>query len=127
MNLTGHAAKTAKAVIKLVNNISGIEIPSAPTDQVRPISGSQLTFSLSWTFSLLISIPFIYEPTVIKKVINEIDYANHLTSFPSPLSGKKGITNALPIGNKIEADSQGKLDNPAPKDPKICVEKYVMK
>jgi len=45
--LTGHAARTAKAVIKLVNKINGIEIPSAPTDQVRPISGSQLIFSLS--------------------------------------------------------------------------------
>jgi len=39
--------------------------------------------------------------------------------------GKKGITNALPIGNKIEADNQGKLDNPAPKVPNICVAKCV--
>ena len=67
----------------------------------------------------------MYEPTVIKKVINAIDNANHLTSFPFPLSGKKGITNALPIGNRIEADNQGKLDNPAPKVPKICVAKFV--
>ena len=72
-----------------------------------------------------ISMPLIYEPTVIKKVINAIDNANHLTSFPSPLSGKKGITNALPIGNKIEADNQGKFDNPAPKVPNICVAKCV--
>ena len=69
----------------------------------------------------------MYEPTVIKKVVNAIDNANHLTSFPSPLSGKKGITNALPIGNKIEADSQGKLENPDPKVPKICVAKFVKK
>ena len=48
-----------------------------------------------------------------------MDNANHLTSLPFPLSGKKGITNALPIGNNIEADSQGKLDKPAPKVPKI--------
>ena len=67
----------------------------------------------------------MYEPTVIKKVINAIDNANHLTSLPSPLSGKKGIRNALPIGNKIEAESQGKVDNPAPKVPKICVAKFV--
>ncbi len=65
----------------------------------------------------------MYEPTVIKKVINATDKANHLTSLPSPLSGKKGITKALPIGNKIEADSQGKEANPAPKVPKICVAK----
>ncbi len=64
---------------------------------------------------------------MIKKVINAIDKANHLTSFPSPLSGKKGITNALPIGNKIEADSQGKVDNPAPKVPIFCVAKFVRK
>ena len=70
---------------------------------------------------------FIYEPTVIKKVINAIDNANHLTSLPSPLSGKKGITNALPIGNKIEADNQGMLDNPAPKVPSICGAKSVKK
>ena len=45
LNLTGHAANTAKEVIKLVNSINGIEIPSAPTDQVRPILGSQFTLS----------------------------------------------------------------------------------
>ena len=67
----------------------------------------------------------MYEPTVIKKVINAIDTANHLTSLPSPLSGKKGITNALTIGNKIEADNQGKFVNPAPKVPNICVAKCV--
>ncbi len=69
----------------------------------------------------------MYDPTVIKKVINAIDKANHLTSLPSPLSGKKGITKALIIGNKIEADSQGKADNPAPNVPKICVAKFVKK
>ena len=69
----------------------------------------------------------MYEPTVIKKVINATAKANHLTSLPSPLSGKKGITNALPIGNKIEADSQGKVDSPAPKVPNICVSKFVKK
>ena len=69
----------------------------------------------------------MYEPTVIKKVINAIDNANHLTSLPSPLSGNKGITKALPIGNRIEADNQGKFDNPAPKAPNICVAKCVNK
>ncbi len=69
----------------------------------------------------------MYEPTVIKKVIKAIDKANHLTSLPAPLSGKKGITNALPIGNKIEADNQGKEDSPAPKVPNICVAKFVKK
>ena len=69
----------------------------------------------------------MYEPTVIKKVINAIDNENHLTSLPSPLSGKKGITNALAIGNKIEADSHGKLKNPPPKVPIICDAKGVKK
>ena len=69
----------------------------------------------------------MYEPTVIKKVISATDNANHLTSLPSPLSGKKGITNALPIGNNIEADSQGKVENPAPKVPNIFVAKCVKK
>ena len=62
-----------------------------------------------------------------KKVINAIDKANHLTSLPLPLSGKKGMTKALPIGNNIEADSQGKVDKPAPKVPNICVAKCVKK
>ena len=69
----------------------------------------------------------MYEPTVIKKVVNAIDKANHLTSLPSPLSGKKGITKALPIGNKIAADSQGKVEIPAPKVPNIFVAKCVKK
>ena len=47
LNFTGHAAKTARAVIKLVNNIRGIDIPSAPTDQVSPRLGSQFILSLS--------------------------------------------------------------------------------
>ena len=47
LNFTGHAANTANAVMKLVNKIRGIEIPSAPTDQVRPNFGSQFILSLS--------------------------------------------------------------------------------
>ena len=100
--------------MKLVNNINGIESPSAPTVHVNPILGSQLMLSLSWMFSLLILKPLIYDPTVIKKVIKATTKANHLTSFPSPLSGKKGIKNALPIGKSIDSDNQGRLDNPAP-------------
>ena len=69
----------------------------------------------------------MYEPTVIKKVINATDKANHLTSLPSPLSGKKGIAKALPIGNNIEADNQGKVIRPAPRVPIIFVEKCVKK
>ena len=40
---------------------------------------------------------------------------------------KNGMTKALPIGNKIEADSQGNEDNPAPKVPNICGAKCVKK
>ena len=39
--------KQARVVMKLVSRISGIDSPSAPTAQVRPRSGSQLTRSLS--------------------------------------------------------------------------------
>ena len=59
LNFTGHAAKTASDVIKLVNKMRGIEIPSAPTDQVRPRFGSQFKLSFSCTFSLLISKPLM--------------------------------------------------------------------
>ena len=69
---------------------------------------------------------FIYEPTVIKKVINAIDNAYHLTSLPSPLSGKKGIKNALLIGKRIDTDNQGKSDKPAPNVPKVCNAKCVI-
>ena len=65
----------------------------------------------------------MYEPTVIKKVINATDKANHLTSLPSPLSGK-GIAKAL-YWNNIEADNQGKVIRPAPRVPIIFVEKCV--
>ena len=64
---------------------------------------------------------------MIKKVIKEITSANHLTSLPSPLSGKKGIKNALPIGKRIDTDSQGKLDKPAPNVPIVCNAKCVKK
>ena len=64
---------------------------------------------------------------MIKKVINAIVRANHLTSLPSPLSGKKGITNALTIGKSIEADSQGKAGNSAPRVPIVCAAKCVKK
>ena len=55
----------------------------------------------------------------MRKVINATTKANHLTSLPSPLSGKKGIKNALPIGKRIESDNQGKPDKPAPKVPNV--------
>ena len=61
---------------------------------------------------------------VIKKVINATDKANHLTSLPSPLSGKKGMTNALPIGKSIDTDSHGKFEKPAPSVPKVWLAKY---
>ena len=64
---------------------------------------------------------------MIKKVINAIYKANHLTSLPSPLSGKKGITNALPIGKRIDADNQGKLEKPAPSVPIVWLAKCVKK
>ena len=47
LKVTGHAAKQAREVMKLVSRISGMERPSAPTAQVSPRSGSQLTRSLS--------------------------------------------------------------------------------
>ena len=69
----------------------------------------------------------MYDPTVIKKVIKATDKAYHLTSLPSPLSGKNGITNALPIGKRTAADNQGKEVNPAPSTPKLWVAKFAKK
>ena len=54
----------------------------------------------------------IYDPTVIKNVIKATTKANHLTCLPSPSSGKKGMIKALPMGKRIDADNQGKLDQP---------------
>ena len=53
--------------------------------------------------------------------------ANHLTSLPSPLSGKKGIKNALTIGKRMDTDSQGKSDKPPPNVPIVCDAKCVKK
>ena len=64
---------------------------------------------------------------VIKKVINATDKANHLTSLPSPLSGKKGIKNALPMGKRIDTDNQGKSDIPPPNVPIVRNAKCVKK
>ena len=65
---------------------------------------------------------------MIKKVIKEITKANHLTSLPSPLSGKKGIINALTIGKRIDTDNHGKLDKPdAPNVPIVWKAKSVKK
>ena len=47
LKVTGQAASTARAVMKLVSRMSGIDNPSAPTAQVRPRFGSQLTRSES--------------------------------------------------------------------------------
>ena len=47
LNVTGQAASTARAVMKLVSRISGMERPSAPTAHVNPRLGSQLTRSES--------------------------------------------------------------------------------
>ena len=43
----------------------------------------------------------------MRKVIKAIINANHLTSLPSPLSGKKGTIKALMIGKSIDKDNQG--------------------
>ena len=67
------------------------------------------------------------EPTVTRKVIKATIKANHLTSLPSPLSGIKGIKNALPIGKRIETESQGKLDKPTPNVPIVCNAKCAKK
>ena len=69
----------------------------------------------------------MYEPTVTRKVIKATLKANHLTCLPSPLSGKKGITNALPMGKRIDTDSQGKSDKPPPNVPIVCSAKCVKK
>ena len=63
--------------------------------------------------------PFMYAPTVIRNVIKATIRANHLTSLPSPLSGKKGTTKALIIGNKIDRDNHGKEVKPTPNFPKV--------
>ena len=47
LKLTGQAARQASVVMKLVNKISGIDRPSAPTAQVKPRFGNQLTRSAS--------------------------------------------------------------------------------
>ena len=60
-----------------------------------------------------------------RKVIKATLKAYHLTSLPSPLSGKKGIIKALPIGKRIETDSQGKLDKPTPNVPIVLDVKCV--
>ena len=62
-----------------------------------------------------------------RKVIKATLKANHLTCLPSPLSGKKGIKNAHPIGKRIETDNQGKLDKPTPKVPIVFSAKCVKK
>ena len=69
----------------------------------------------------------MYDPTVTKKVIKATLKANHLTCLPSPLSGKKGIKNALPIGKRIDTDNQGKSDNPPPNVAIVCSAKCVKK
>ena len=53
--------------------------------------------------------------------------ANHLTSLPSPLSGKKGIKNEQPIGKRMDDVNQGKLDKLAPNVPIVCNAKCVKK
>ncbi len=47
LKVTGHAARTASAVMKLVSRMRGMDNPSAPTAHVSPRSGSQLTRSES--------------------------------------------------------------------------------
>ena len=69
----------------------------------------------------------MYEPTVTRKVIKATLKANHLTCLPSPLSGKNGIKNALPMGKRIDTDSQGKADKPPPNVPIVCSAKCVKK
>ena len=69
----------------------------------------------------------MYAPTVTRNVIKATLKANHLTCLPSPLSGKKGIKNALPMGKRIETDSQGKSDKPPPNVPIVFSAKFVKK
>ena len=69
----------------------------------------------------------MYDPTVTRKVIKATIKENHLTCFPSPLSGKKGIKNAHPMGKRIDTESQGKLEIPPPNVPNVCSAKCVKK
>ena len=66
---------------------------------------------------------FIYAPTVMRKVIKATTSANHLTSFPWPLSGMKGTIKAQIIGNKIDKDNHGILVRPIPNCPKGIMRK----
>ena len=54
---------------------------------------------------------------VIRKVIKATINANHRTSLPSPLSGKKGTIKAHTIGKSIDNDNQGILVKSAPNFP----------
>ena len=67
--------------------------------------------------------PFIYAPTVIRKVIKATTRANHLTSLPCPLSGIKGTIKAQMIGNNIDKDNHGILVRLTPNCPKGAVSK----
>ena len=53
----------------------------------------------------------------MRKVIKATINANHLTSLPSPLSGKKGTRKAHMIGKSIDNDNQGILVKSAPNFP----------
>ncbi len=55
----------------------------------------------------------------MRKVIKATIKANHLTSLPSPLSGKKGIIKAHIIGKSIDKDNQGILVKSAPNFPRV--------
>ena len=107
LNLRGHAASAARLVMKLVRRMRGIDRPSAPTDQVRPSSGNQLILSDICRSLTEGSYPLIYPATVIKNVINVIDNPYHRTTFPSPLSGRRGMPSAATIGNNIDKLNQG--------------------
>ena len=55
----------------------------------------------------------------MRKVIKATTRANHLTSLPLPLSGKKGTTKALTIGKRMDKDNHGKLVKPTPNFPNV--------
>ena len=57
----------------------------------------------------------------MRKVIKATTRANHLTSLPWPLSGKKGTIKAQMIGNKIDKDNHGIRVSPTPNSPKGVV------
>ena len=107
LNVTGQAAKQARLVMKLVSRMRGIDSPSAPTVQVRPISGSQLTRSKSCRPLRLGSYPVRYAATVIRKVIRVTIRAYQRICFPSPWSGMKGMSSAPPMGTKIDRLNHG--------------------